>query len=249
VLLVHGGLFMSGSPQASAHLAAKLCDSLDVAVATPKLRLAPEHPYPAAYDDLRAAHAYLTSYGVDPHRASAPPQRISVFAESSGGALALSMLQALRAEGELDKQPCCVAFSSPWLDLTCEGGSCMINEAYDLMMRKDRLVGIATAYLGGEVEATDARASPLLAPEGEAFALPPTLVHVCKNELLLDDSIVLGDYCKNAGTQIEVKSYDQALHGWHTYFPLMPVAEQALGEMIAFMRQHLLPESAAPADA
>ena len=43
LLLVHGGLFMSGSPEASAHLAAKLCDELRVPVVTPKLRLAPEH--------------------------------------------------------------------------------------------------------------------------------------------------------------------------------------------------------------
>jgi acetyl esterase/lipase len=73
VLLVHGGLFMSGSPQASAHLAAKICAELGVAVATPKLRLAPEHPFPAAFDDLKAAHAYLSQYGVDPNRASPPP--------------------------------------------------------------------------------------------------------------------------------------------------------------------------------
>ena len=135
----------------------------------------------------------------------------------------------------------CVALSSPWLDLTCDGGSYVVNEAYDLMMRRDRLVGIATAYLGGAVEASEPRCSPLLAPEGEAYRLPPTLVHVCKNELLLDDSLVFGEYCQKAGTQITVKSFDQALHGWHTYFPLMPVAEQCLGEMIDFMKGHLFP--------
>ena len=135
VLLVHGGLFMSGSPQASAHLAAKLCDELGVAIATPKLRLAPEHPFPAAYEDLRAAHAYLAQYGVDPHRASAPPTRMALFAESSGGALAVAMLQSLRTEGEDLSMPCCVALSSPWLDLTCDGGSYIVNEAYDLMSK------------------------------------------------------------------------------------------------------------------
>ena len=279
VLLVHGGLFMSGSYHASAHLAAKLCDMLDVAVATPKMRLAPEHPFPAAYDDLKAAYTYLTQYGIDPHRASPPPQKIALYAESSGGALALSMLQTLQAEAsetEPPALPCCVSLSSPWLDLTCDGGSYVVNEAYDLMMRKDRLIGIATAYLGGAVEPTDARASPLLAPEdGITYKLPPTLVHVCKNELLLDDSLILGEYARNAGTDITVKSFDQvmrhtlhtppsllpcaislmlthsllrsspftqALHGWHTYFPLMPIAMQALSEMADFMRMHLFPE-------
>lgn len=249
ILLVHGGLFMSGSPQASAHLAAKLCTELGVAVATPRLRLAPEHPFPAAYDDLKAAHAYLAQYGIDPSRASAPPTRIALYAESSGGALALALLQALTAEGDdASGVPCCVALSSPWLDLTCDGGSYVVNEAYDLMMRKDRLVGIATAYLGGSTDASDARCSPLLAPEGAAYRLPPTLVHVCKNELLLDDSLILGEYCRNAGTAITVKQYDQALHGWHTYFPLMPVAEQALGEMLVFLKRHLFPGASSSAD-
>merc|ERR1719230_1599364 len=112
------------------------------------------------------------------------------------------MLQSLRAEGvAAEAVPCCVALSSPWLDLTCDGGSYVVNEAYDLMMRKDRLMGIATAYLGGGVPASDPRASPLLAPEADGlYQLPPTLVHVCKNELLLDDSLILGEYCRNAGT-------------------------------------------------
>jgi len=240
VLLVHGGLFMSGSPQASAHLAAKICAELGVAVATPKLRLAPEHPFPAASDDLKAAHAYLSQYGVDPNRASPPPTRMALYAESSGGALALAMMQTLRTEGAAAQLPACVALSSPWLDLTCDGGSYVVNEAYDLMMRKDRLMGIATAYLGGGVAASDPRASPLLAPEADGlYTLPPTLVHVCKNELLLDDSLILGEYCRNAGTDITVKAYDQALHGWHTYFPILPVAEEALGEIVSFMRGHL----------
>ena len=114
------------------------------------------------------------------------------------------------------------------------------------MMRRDRLLGIATAYLGGATAPNDPRASPLLAPEAtpsgdatNAFALPPCLVHACKNELLLDDSVVFGELCRAAGGEVTVKTFDQALHGWHTYFPLMPVAEQALVEMGAFFRAHL----------
>ena len=79
---------------------------LDVAVATPKLRLAPEHVFPAAYDDLKAAHAYLVQYGVDPHRASPPPTRMALFAESSGGALALAMLVAGRFASSSTRNGC-----------------------------------------------------------------------------------------------------------------------------------------------
>ena len=86
-------------------------------------------------------------------------------------------MQSLLAAGE--RLPCALAMSSPWLDMTCDNGSFIVNEDYDLMMRKDRMVGIAQAYLAGNCELTDPRCSPLLAPQGpEAFAMPPTLIHV-----------------------------------------------------------------------
>jgi acetyl esterase/lipase len=153
-------------------------------------------------------------------------------------------MQTLAAEGRHESLPCCVGMSSPWLDLSCDGGSYVVNEAYDLMMRKDRLQGIATAYLGG-TPTGDARASPLLAPGGEAFAMPPTLVHVCKNELLLDDSLTFGEYCRSAGSEVTVKSFDQALHAWHTYFPIMPIADTALSEMEQFFRERLFSSGSA----
>ena len=63
LVLVYGGLFMSGSPRAVRHLAAAFSAALGVPVATPRLRLAPEHPYPAALDDLCVAYEWLTTHG------------------------------------------------------------------------------------------------------------------------------------------------------------------------------------------
>jgi monoterpene epsilon-lactone hydrolase len=237
-VLVHGGLFMSGSARSVQHLATQLCVELGVAVATPMMRLAPEHPYPAALDDLKAAYDYLLEFGVDPQRATPPPTKLAVFAESSGGNLAVCLVQSLLAEGR--PLPACLALSSPWLDLSCSQSSFLLNEAYDLMMRKDRMQGIAKAFLGAERDPADPTCSPLNAPQGPAFNFPPTLVHVCQNELLLDDSINFAAKCFKAGARdVQVKEFDQALHAWHTYFPIMPVARQALDEVCAFMRQHL----------
>jgi len=246
LVLVHGGLFMSGSARTCQHLAYHLCDLLGIAVATPVLRLAPEHPYPAALDDLKAAYDYLATYGLDPSRTSPPPTKIGLFAESSGGNLAACLIQSLLAAAE--PLPACLFMSSPWLDLSCEGGSFDVNEAYDLMMRKDRMVGIATAYLAGAAEPDDPKVSPLRAPRVGAspshFAFPPTLIHVCQNELLLDDAINFTEYARAAGADVTLQECDQVLHGWHTYFPVMPQAEQHLREVARFFETHLLPEQA-----
>ena len=64
IVLVHGGMFVTGSPRAGRHLAAKLSDLCGLPVVTPTLRLAPEHQYPAALDDLRAAYAALAAMPV-----------------------------------------------------------------------------------------------------------------------------------------------------------------------------------------
>lgn len=229
---------MSGSPLTAKHVAAKMCSDLGVTVATPQLRLAPENPYPAALDDLKAAYAFLRQHGVDPAMASAPPLRVALYAENSGGALALSLVHALIATDDL--MPCAMAMCSPWLDLTCENGSFTVNESCDPVMRKDKLHGIAKAYLGGAALPSDPIASPLLAPSS-AFALPPTLVHVSRNELLLDDSLILEEKCRSAGADVSVKEWARVLHGWHTFFPVMPAALQAVDEVVDFLRKHLFP--------
>ena len=55
LVFVHGGMFVTGSPRAGRHLAARLSDMLGIPVVTPTLRLAPEHPFPAALDDLKVS--------------------------------------------------------------------------------------------------------------------------------------------------------------------------------------------------
>ena len=142
-IAVHGGMFMSGSAKAIRHMAAFFAEKLQVAVATPVLRLAPEERYPAALDDLCTAYDFISSHGVVGDSAggsSAGPSRIGLFAESSGGALALGLALRLKARGQ--ELPSALALASPWLDLTCSGGSYIVNEDYDLVLQKERMMGI-----------------------------------------------------------------------------------------------------------
>ena len=134
LLLVHGGMFVTGSPRAGRHLAARMSDLLGIPVVTPSLRLAPEFPYPAALDDLKAAYASLSSAPVAPARVK--PAKVAVFAESSGGALLLGMLSRASSSSSLD--PCAVVLASPWLDMTCSSDSYARNEGRDPVMQVSR---------------------------------------------------------------------------------------------------------------
>jgi len=232
VLLVHGGMFMAGSGRAMRHVAAKLALELGVAVATPSLRLAPEHPHPAALDDLCTAYDFIRERGLG-DTGGAPPQRIALFAESSGGALALSMM--LRKKAAHEPLPCVLTMSSPWLDLTCSGGSFIVHEEYDLVLQKARMEGIVESYLaGGSVE--NVEASPLLCAPESLAGLPPTLVHVGDNEVLLDDARTFAHTARLHNSEVSLKEWPGVVHAWHTFFPLMPAAEKALLEMVDFIR-------------
>jgi len=242
LVLVHGGMFVTGSPRAGRHLAAKLSELLGVPVATPKLRLAPEHPYPAALDDLSQAYAFLSANAVG--GASAPPSQMAIFAESSGGALALSLLSRQSA-GSLGSrrtftEPSAIVLGSPWLDMTCSGKSYATNEARDPVMQRKRLLGIARAYLGESgVEATDPVVSPILGNAPAFIGLPPTLVQVGLSEVLIDDSYELESLAKAAGADVRIQLWDGVLHAWHTFFPLMPRAAQALEQAATFLAEAL----------
>ena len=235
LVFVHGGMFVTGSPRAGRHLAARLSDMVGIPVVTPALRLAPEHPFPAALDDLRTSYSFLTSTPVG--GASKPPAKVAIFAESSGGALAIGMLtrQGGSSRGAL-VDPLAVVLASPWLDLTCSSSSYVANEGRDPVMQRKRLLGIARAYLAdGTTAADDPLVSPILGNSPSLLGLPPTLVQVGSAEVLVDESLELEKLARDVGVDVQLQTFDGVLHAWHTFFPLMPRALVALEQAAAFI--------------
>jgi acetyl esterase/lipase len=236
VVLVHGGMFLSGSARGVRHMAARLSALMRVPVATPRLSLAPEHPFPAPLDDLAHVIDYLTQHGVQPP-SGIPPSgilpapRLALFAESSGCALALRVLQTRAATGK--RMPAAAVFASPWVDLTCVAPSFSANASVDPVLQRDRLLSMAAVYAGDA--AKGALASPLLALPAAFAGLPPMLIHVGEEEVLLDDARQLRARLVGAGGVARLREYRGVLHAWHTFFPLMPQAEEALAEAAAFL--------------
>ena len=237
VLLVHGGMFMSGTPRSVRHLAARLSAELGVPVATPALRLAPEHQHPAPLHDLAAALDYLSVHGVQRRDGVATAPRIALVAESSGCAIALAELQRRAAAGAA--MPVAVVYASPWLDLTCAGFSYTANEAHDPVLKRDRLLSVARSYTGDDHELADPAVSPLMAPM-DAFAnLPPTLIHVGDTEVVLDDAHSLETAMAAAGGIVRLREFTDVIHAWHLFFPIMPQAEAAVLEVLSFLRPYM----------
>ena len=117
-------------------------------------RLAPEHPFPAAFDDALVAWRFLRRQGI-------AAARIAVGGDSAGGGLTAALTNRLSASG--DEKPACAWLVSPWIDLTMSGSTMASKDATDPLIHKPYLEELATAYLPATLDRKDPRVSPLFA--------------------------------------------------------------------------------------
>lgn len=224
IFYLHGGAFVMGSITSHAELVARLARAAMARALSLDYRLAPEHPFPAAVDDATSAYRWLLSTGVR-------PEQVVVAGDSSGGGLALATLVALRDAGA--PLPAAGVCLSPWVDLECVGESMTSKAAVDPLLQHDFLSHMAQAYLSG----ADPR-SPVAAPlYADLTGLPPLLIQVGTNELLLDDATRLAERARAAGVVVTLEPWEEMIHVWQ-FFPMLPESQQAIDHISAFIRQH-----------
>jgi monoterpene epsilon-lactone hydrolase len=225
LLYLHGGGYFACSAETHRPITAFFALQ-GFRVFAPDYRLAPENRFPAAVEDAVAFYRALLSAGY-------PPQRIVVAGESAGGGLTLALLLALRAAGV--PLPAAAALFSPWTDLAATGDSILKNTGRCAMFDGAGVAYSARYYLGD----TDPRhpiASPLYA---DLAGLPPLLIHVGADEVLLDDSTRLAERARAAGVPVELKIWPVVPHAWQLVPHLIPEARQSLRESAAFLRAHV----------
>lgn len=230
ILYVHGGGYVACSAATHRGITTALARATGRRVFAVDYRVAPEHPFPAALDDVLAAYRWLRERG-------APGEPIAAVGESAGGGLVLLLAQHARDAGW--PPPTCVAALSPWADLAATGASARALDGDDAMFRPANFAAFAAAYLGG-APADDPRASPLY---GGLHALPPVLVQVGSTELLLDDARRVHRGILAAGGTSQLSVHDGLTHAWHLLAGFVPEADAAIAEIAAFAGAHLAPSS------
>jgi monoterpene epsilon-lactone hydrolase len=223
VLYLHGGGYVIGSPRSHRHLAAAVAAAAAASALLLDYRLAPEHPYPAAVDDAVAAYRWLLDQGI-------APGHVVVAGDSAGGGLTVATLLALREAGvPLPAGGVCI---SPWVDLSCGGESYRTKAAVDPIVQRAGVDQMARAYLGDTPPRTPL-ASPLFADLG---GLPPLLIHVGSDEVLLDDAVQLADRARAAGVDATLEVWDRMIHVWHWFLPMLDEAQDAIDGIGRFVR-------------
>lgn len=223
VLYLHGGGYVIGSPRSHRHLAAAIAAAGQASALLLDYRLAPEHPYPAAVDDATAAYRWLLEQGV-------APGHVVIGGDSAGGGLTVATLLALRdARLPLPAGGICI---SPWVDLTFSGASYRTRAAVDPIVKRPGIDEMARAYLGATAAQTPL-ASPLFA---DLRGLPPLLIHVGSDEVLLDDAVQLADRAKTAGVDATLEVWDRMIHVWHWFLPMLDEAQGAVDGIGRFIQ-------------
>lgn len=224
VLFLHGGAYVMGSATSVVGLASDLGRRAGSRVVTVEYRLAPENPYPAGLEDAVAAYRGLLESGV-------PASRISIAGDSAGGGLAVATLVALKSEGL--PQPSSAVLFSPWVDLTLSGASMTANIAVDPSLSPEGLRQSAASYAGAN--AADTLASPVFA---ELTGLPPLLIQVGSNEILLDDATRLATRAAAAHVAVTLDVTPDVPHVFQLFAAILEEGDAALTRAGAFLRSH-----------
>ena len=221
IIYLHGGGYVCGTSEYAKGFASVLSAECGMKVLSVEYRLAPEHPYPAALEDAYDAYCKTLARGLE-------PEKIIIAGESAGGGLAYALCLKLRAEGK--PLPAGIIAISPWCDLTLSGESYTFNKEADPSITKERLEFFADCYTGAYLPEDIPKIKKIAAPArgdiekkhnpfvspifADLEGMPPSLIFVGEDELLLSDAVSMRDKLFASGCDVTLVSRPDM---WHAY--------------------------------
>jgi len=228
VAFFHGGGWIFGGLDSHDHVCRELAHQAGALVVSVDYRLAPEHKFPAAFEDCLAATRWLrdnaTGLGGD-------ASRLAVAGDSAGGNLAAAVCLALRDASEA--QPVFQYLIYPAVDLACESDSHQrLGEGY--LLTKDGIDHCVDSYLNTPGETEDPRVSPLKA--GSLAGLPAALVQTAGFDPLCDEGKAFADRLATEGVAATHTRYDGMIHGFARMGAVVDAAAEAIAEGAGALR-------------
>ena len=227
LLFFHGGGYCSGSIQSHRRLVTEAGRAARMRTLAVAYRLAPEHPFPAAYEDALTAWRFLRSEAI-------PASHVAVGGDSAGAGLTITLIGRLHDARE--ELPACAWLVSPWTDLTMAGSTLASKAVVDPIIHKEYLNELADAYLPTGMNRKDPRVSPLY---GDVNGFPPILIQVGSDETLLDDATRFASAAGAADVRVTLEIWPDMIHAWPLWNAHLDDGRRALVNACAFIRAHL----------
>jgi epsilon-lactone hydrolase len=188
-------------------------------------RLAPQTPFPGAFDDCLQAYRWLVTHG------GADPRTLVMLGDSAGGNLAVAVTAAARDQGLA--LPACIAVISPLADLTFSGASIEERKHLDPLVTREMLESTVADYDAG-ADPRDPRCSAIFA---DMHGFPPMLIQVGENEILYDDATRIRDAATTAGVDVAFESWRHGMHVWPVFISAgLPESAAAIERLATFFK-------------
>ncbi|SAL26947.1 hydrolase [Caballeronia choica] len=228
ILHLHAGWFALGTSKAFRHLVGHIAARAGASAFIPDYRLAPEHPFPAAVEDVLACYRGLEARDI---------RRIAVTGDSAGGNLALMLAAHIPGDAVSGKTALVgVAALSPVTDLTLAGESYVTRADADPYFTLPQVTELVRSYLGS-ADPKLPLASPLYS---RLSGLPPVRIHVGDDEVLLDDSRRYVERAVAAGTDVRLDVWMGMPHGFAGSVGKLTASAKALDALGVFLKEKLL---------
>jgi len=219
---LHGGGYCIGGPASHRALVARLAKAASATAYVLDYRLAPEHPFPAAVDDAVAAYQAL----IDGGRSAA---HTVIGGDSAGGGLTVATAVAARDAGL--PTPAGLYLISPWANLANASRAYEVKGATDPIIDQKNIDEFAEAYVGG-----GDRRRPLVSPvHADLTGLPPMLIQVGSEEVLMSDSALLAEVAGLARVDVTLRIWPEMIHIW-PFFAGLSAGGRAIEEAAAWMK-------------
>jgi monoterpene epsilon-lactone hydrolase len=226
LLYFHGGGFFFGSLQSHRHLVSRLAVAAGVTAVSIDYRLAPEHPFPAALEDALSAYRWLLAQGF-------PARGIVLAGDSAGGNLAAAAVLRIGDAGL--PTPGGLFLISAWLDLTLSGESYEVRAAQDPILSRESMREVTQLYLG-QFDGRSPYASPV---NGDLAGLPPLMIQVGADEVLLSESLAFAHKAALQGVGVRLQVWPEMVHAWPLFHSVLPQGTRAIAEAGFWLREIL----------
>ena len=224
MIFIHGGAWVFNSRKTQLKFQADVASSLGVIVISIEYPLAPEHPYPAALNDIVAAYkGIINEYGAE---------NTGLFGTSAGGGLTLATLLRLKADGL--PLPAASALLSPAADMTASGYLWTVG-LQDPILPPYGLYTAMQSYVG-KADPKDPLVSPVF---GDYTGMTPLFLLCGSSEILASDATRVAARARSQGCDVTLLVSDGM---WHV--PIgngtgVPELQLAYDEMIKYFRRHM----------
>jgi acetyl esterase len=228
----HGGGFVIGDIETHDDQARLICRDVGIVVVSVDYRLAPEHPFPAGYDDCLAATRWVADHVAE---LGGDPAKIVVGGDSAGGNLAAAIALTTRETG-----PTLAAqfLIYPGVDFVEDGDyPSRIDNAEGYYLTAEEMLWFRGHYLPADIDVTDPRASPICA--ADLAGAPPAIIGTAEFDPLRDEGEAYGKALADAGVEVRLARYDGMIHGFYGLGVHSAAAAAAVRDMNASLRDLL----------